>query len=179
MALSARSRPETRFRRRARLSVELDVHLQSAGARALEAPANLAPPPGRPTAAPPGIGVADASPDLLDALVRIVRLLDSPDDQHIRAASIEREILWRLLTGPLGATARQIGRSDSTLTHIGGAVRWITDHYSTPFRVETLARRCGMNPSAFHRNFHTVTALSPLQFQKQIRLQRSRLLLMT
>jgi AraC-like DNA-binding protein len=145
----------------------------------LEAPANLAPPPGRPTAAPPGIGVADASPDLLDALVRMVRLLDSPDDRHILAASIEREILWRLLTGPLGATARQIGRSDSTLTHIGRAVRWVTDHYSTPFRVEALARSCGMSPSAFHRNFHAVTALSPIQFQKQIRLQRSRLLLMT
>jgi AraC-like DNA-binding protein len=145
----------------------------------LEAPAGAAPPPGRPTAAPPGIGVADASPDLLDALVRMVRLLDSPDDRHVLAASIEREILWRLLTGPLGATAWQIGRSDSTLTHIGRAMRWITDHYSTPFRVETLAHSSGMSPSAFHRNFHAVTALSPIQFQKQIRLQRSRLLLMS
>jgi AraC-like DNA-binding protein len=149
------------------------------GSLVLEAPAGAAPPPGRPTAAPPGIGVADASPELLDAVVRMVRLLDSPDDRHVLAASIEREILWRLLTGPLGATAWQIGRSDSTLTHIGRAVRWITDHYSTPFRVEALARSCGMSPSAFHRNFHAVTALSPIQFQKQIRLQRSRLLLMT
>jgi AraC-like DNA-binding protein len=145
----------------------------------LEAPANIGAPPGRPTAAPPGIGVADASPELLDALVRMVRLLDSPADRHVLAASIEREILWRLLTGPLAATASQIGRSDSTLTHIGRAVRWITDHYNTPFRVEDLARRCSMSPSAFHRNFHAVTALSPIQFQKQIRLQRSRLLLMT
>jgi AraC-like DNA-binding protein len=143
----------------------------------LEAPANLATPPDRPP--PPGIGVADASADLLDALLRMVRLLDNPDDRPILAASIEREILWRLLRGPLGATARQIGRSDSTLTHIGRAVRWITEHYSTPFRVEALARSCGMSPSAFHRNFHAVTALSPIQFQKQIRLQRSRLLLMS
>jgi AraC-like DNA-binding protein len=109
----------------------------------------------------------------------MVRLLDTPDDRHILAASIEREILWRLLTGPLAATARQIASSDSTLTHIGRAVRWITDHYNTPFRVETLARSCDLSPSAFHRNFHAVTALSPIQFQKQIRLQRSRLLLMT
>jgi AraC-like DNA-binding protein len=94
------------------------------------------------------------------------------------AASTEREILWRLLTGPLGATTRQIGLSDSTLTHIGRAVRWITDHYSSPFRVEALARSCGMSPSAFHRHFQAVTALSPIQFQKQIRLQRSRLLLL-
>jgi AraC-like DNA-binding protein len=145
----------------------------------LDAPRGAAPPPGRPAAAPPGIGVADASADLLDAVVRMVRLLERPDDRHVLAASIEREILWRLLTGPLAATAWQIGRADSTLTHIGRAVRWITDHPSTPFRVETLAGDCGMSASAFHRNFHAVTALSPIQFQKQIRLQRSRLLLMS
>jgi AraC-like DNA-binding protein len=145
----------------------------------LEAPPGLAPPAGRPTAAPPGIGVADASPDLLDAVVRMTRLLDSPADRQVLAASIEREILWRLVTGPLGTSASQIGRSDGTLTLVGRAVRWITDHYNTPFRVEALARDCGMSPSAFHRNFQAVTALSPIQFQKQIRLQRSRLLLMT
>ena len=145
----------------------------------LEAPANLGLPAARRMAAPPGIGVADASPELLDAVVRMVRLFDSPDDRHMLARSIEREILWRLLTGPLAATASQIGRSDSALTHIGGAARWITDNYNTQFRVEDLARRFSMSPSAFHRNFHAVTALSPIQFQKQVRLQRSRLLLMT
>jgi AraC-like DNA-binding protein len=144
----------------------------------LEAPAGAAPPPGRPTTAPPGIGVADASPELLDAVVRMVRLLDSPDDRHVLAASIEREVLWRLLTGPLGATAWQIGLSDSTLMHIGRAVRWITDHYNAPFRIEALADSCALSPSAFHRNFRAVTALSPIQFQKQIRLQQSRLLLL-
>jgi AraC-like DNA-binding protein len=145
----------------------------------LEAPPNLALPARRRTAAPPGIGVADASCELLDAVVRMVRLFDSPGDRHMLAASIEREIVWRLLTGPLGASASQIGRSDGTLTLIGRAVQWITHHYDTPFRVEALARDCGMSPSAFHRNFQAVTALSPIQFQKQIRLQRSRLLLMT
>jgi AraC-like DNA-binding protein len=144
----------------------------------LEAPAGAAPPPGRPTTAAPGIGVADASPELLDAVVRLVRLLDSPDDRHVLAASIEREVLWRLLTGPLGATAWQIGLSDSTLMHIGRAVRWITDHYNVPFRIEALADSCALSPSAFHRNFRAVTALSPIQFQKQIRLQQSRLLLL-
>jgi AraC-like DNA-binding protein len=145
----------------------------------LEAPPNLALPAGRRTAAPPGIGVADASPDLLDAVVRMVRLFDSPGDRHMLAASIEREIVWRLLTGPLADTASQIGRSGCKLTHIGRAARWITDNYNSTFRVEDLARRFSMSPSAFHRNFHAVTALSPIQFQKQIRLQRSRLLLMT
>jgi AraC-like DNA-binding protein len=129
--------------------------------------------------APPGLGVADASPELLDAVVRMVRLLDSPGDRDILAPMIEREILWRLINGPLGESVRQIGLSDSSLTHVSRAVRWITEHYDKPFRVEDLARSCGMSTSAFHRNFQAVTALSPIQFQKQIRLQKSRLLLLT
>jgi AraC-like DNA-binding protein len=129
--------------------------------------------------APPGLGVADASPELLDAVVRMVRLLDSPGDRDILAPMIEREILWRLINGPLGESVRQIGLSDSSLTHVSRAVRWITEHYDKPFRVEELARSCGMSTSAFHRNFQAVTALSPIQFQKQIRLQKSRLLLLT
>jgi AraC-like DNA-binding protein len=129
--------------------------------------------------APPGIGVADASSELLDAVVRMVRLLDSPPDRGVLAPMIEREILWRLINGPLGQSVRQIGLSDSTLTHVSRAVRWITEHYDEPFRVEDLARSCGMSTSAFHRSFHAVTALSPIRFQKQIRLQKSRLLLLT
>jgi AraC-like DNA-binding protein len=130
-------------------------------------------------AAPAGLGVAEASPELLDAVVRMVRLLDSPRDREVLAPMIEREVLWRLINGPLGEGLRQIGLADSSLTHVSRAVRWITEHYNKPFRVEDLARSCGMSTSAFHRNFHAVTALSPIQFQKQIRLQNSRLLLLT
>ncbi len=140
--------------------------------------ADAGPEPARPAPAPAGIGVADASPELLDAVVRMVRLLDSPGDRDILAPMIEREILWRLITGPLGQSVRQIGLADSSLTHVSRAVRWISEHYDKPFRVEDLARSCGMSTSAFHRNFHAVTALSPIQFQKQIRLQKSRLLLL-
>jgi transcriptional regulator GlxA family with amidase domain len=73
---------------------------------------------------------------------------------------------------------RQIGVADSSLTYVSRAVRWITENYEKPFRVDDLARSCGMSTSAFHRSFRAVTALSPIQFQKQIRLQESRLLLM-
>ncbi|MDA0174379.1 AraC family transcriptional regulator [Solirubrobacter taibaiensis] len=129
---------------------------------------------------PSGLGVADASAELLDAVVRMVRLLDGPAaDQAVLAPMLEREILWRLMTGPLGPTVRAIGIADSSLTYIGRAVRWITEHYDRSFRVEELARTYGMSVSAFHRAFHAVTALSPIQFQKQIRLQRSRLLLLS
>jgi AraC-like DNA-binding protein len=130
-------------------------------------------------AAPPALGVAQASPELLDAITRMVRLLGSPADRRTLAPMIEREILWRLLHGPLGESVRQIGLADSSLTHVSRAVRWISEHYHEPFRVEGLARSCGMSTSAFHRTFHAVTALSPIQFQKQIRLQKSRLLLIT
>ena len=143
------------------------------------APASGPPRRARAAPAPPGLGVAEASPELLDAVVRMLRLLDSPGDHDILAPMIEREILWRLIKGPLGQSVRQIGLADSSLTHVRRAVRWITDHYNKPFRVEDLARSCGMSTSAFHRNFHAVTALSPIQFQKQIRLQKSRLLLLT
>jgi AraC-like DNA-binding protein len=140
--------------------------------------ADAGPEPARAAPAPAGIGVADASPELLVAVVRMVRLLDSPVVRDILAPMIEREILWRLITGPLGQSVRQIGLADSSLTYVSRAVRWISEHYDKPFRVEDLARSCGMSTSAFHRNFHAVTALSPIQFQKQIRLQKSRLLLL-
>jgi AraC-like DNA-binding protein len=143
------------------------------------APASGLPRRASPSPAPPGLGVADASPELLDAVIRMLRLLDRPGDRDILAPMIEREILWRLIKGPLGQSVRQIGLDDSSLTHVSRAVRWITDHFNKPFRVEDVARSCGMSTSAFHRNFQAVTALSPIQFQKQIRLQKSRLLLLT
>lgn len=148
----------------------------------LDGPATPASPPprrARPPRAPSGLGVAEASPELLDAVVRMVRLLDSPNDRDVLAPLIEREILWRLISGPLGEGVRQIGLDDSSLTQVSRAVRWITEHYNQPFRVEDLARSCAMSTSAFHRTFQAVTALSPIQFQKQIRLQKSRLLLLS
>ncbi len=132
-----------------------------------------------PVTAPPGLGVGTASVELIDAAVRMLRLLDAPEDAPILAPMIEREIIWRLMNGPLGATVRQAGLSDSSLSHISSAVRWITENHREPFRVEELAQRFGFSPSAFHRNFKAVTALSPIQFQKQVRLQRSRLLLVS
>jgi AraC-like DNA-binding protein len=135
--------------------------------------------PSRPAAPAAALGVADADDDLLDAAARMLRLLDAgPADRAVLAPMIEREILWRLLNGPMGATMRQIALADSSLTRIGRAVQWITDHYAEPFRIEDLARTCAMSASAFHRAFHAVTAYSPIQFQKQIRLHQSRLLLL-
>ncbi len=127
----------------------------------------------------PGLAVSEAPDDLLDAVVRMLRLLDEPRDVEVLAPLVKREILWRLITGEQGAVIRQLGLADSSLTHVARAVRWIRDHYRESFRVQDLAKTTGMSVSAFHRSFQAVTAMSPIQFQKQIRLQEARLLLAT
>ncbi|MGW4533052.1 AraC family transcriptional regulator [Nocardia sp. NPDC004340] len=134
--------------------------------------------PVRPRAAAvPGLAVGTLTPELLDASLRLLRLLDHPRDRDALVPLIKREILWRLLSGEQGAAVRQLGLPNSGLHHIARAVRWIRDNYDEPFQVADLARRSGMSPSAFYRNFQTVTAQSPIQFQKRIRLQQARLLL--
>ena len=139
-------------------------------------PTDLPPAPG---GAPSGIAVSDAPDELVDAAVRMLRLLDQPRDAAILAPLTEREIVWRLLTGDQGATVRQLGLADSSLAHVARAVRWIRDHYAESFRVEDAARVSGMSVSAFYPNLQAVTAMRPIQFQKQIRLQQARLLLAT
>ena len=125
----------------------------------------------------PGITVSDAPGELLDAIVRLLRLLDQPRDRRTLAPLIKREILWRLMTGDQGDAVRQLGLADSNLRHITRAAQWIRENYARPFRVEEVAQLSGLSVSAFHRNFQAVTAMSPIQFQKHIRLQAARLLL--
>lgn len=149
------------------------------GTRPPRPPSSRPPRPPSSRTAPPGLAVSDASPDLLDAVVRLVRLLDRPADLPILAPMIEREILWRLVTGEQGALVRQIGLADSRLRHISRAVRWIREHHAQTLRVEDLARLAGMSASPFHRHFRAVTAMTPIQFQKRIRLQEARLRLMS
>jgi AraC-like DNA-binding protein len=138
------------------------------------APGDLSRSPG---IAQPGIAVSDAPGELLDAIVRLLRLLDRPRDRKALAPLVKREILWRLMTGEQGDVVRQLGVADSSLMHVRRAVRWIRENYTRPFRVEDVAQLSGMSVSAFHRNFQEVTAMSPIQFQKHIRLQAARLLL--
>ncbi|MBU8829994.1 AraC family transcriptional regulator [Mycolicibacterium goodii] len=141
---------------------------------ALRTPVRPAP---RSTTAEPAIAVADADAEMLDAVARLLRLIERPDDAPVLAPLIEQEILWRLLTGPHGATVRQIALADSALTYVNRAITWMRENYATPVRIEDLARMAGMSTSVFHRHFRAVTAMSPLQFQKRIRLQQARSLL--
>lgn len=118
-----------------------------------------------------------ADPDLLDAVLRMVRLLDSPADASVLAPLIEQEILWRLLRGPHADLVAQIGSAGSGLAHINRTIRWIRENYAEPLRIGDLAAMAGMSTSAYHRHFRSITELSPLQFQKRIRLQEARALL--
>jgi len=126
---------------------------------------------------PIGMVVSDAPAQLVDAATRLLRLLDTPRDRAVLAPMIKREILWLLIGGEQGAAVRQLGLADSNLSHIARAVRWIREHYARSFRVEDVAALCGMSASAFYRHFQAATAMSPIQFQKQIRLQEARLML--
>jgi len=125
-----------------------------------------------------GLGVSNLTGELLDPLVRLLRLLDLPRDVAVLAPMAEREILWRLLCGEQGAMLRQIGLADSRLSQVGRAIGWIRKHYAEPLRTDQLASIAAMSLSSFHRHFRAVTSMSPLQYQKQIRLQEARARLM-
>jgi AraC-like DNA-binding protein len=121
-----------------------------------------------------GMSVSEASNDLLDAVVRLLRLLDRPEDAAVLGPMLEREILWRLLAGEQGATVRQVGLADSRLSQISRAIAWIRTHYAASLRIDALAEVAGMSTSTFHRHFRAVTAMSPVQYQKRIRLLEAR-----
>src|ERR1035441_8738755 len=130
-------------------------------------PRRVARHPGHHTARPPafsGLAVSDATPELLDPVVRLLRLLDRPDDLRVLAPGLEREILWRLVTGDQGALVRQIGLASSSLTHISRAIRWIREHYNEPLLVADLAALSSMSASSFHRHFRAATSMTPIQF---------------
>src|SRR5947209_8536257 len=124
------------------------------------------------------IAVTPVEPPLMDAVTRLVALLDSPQDIAPLAPLVLREITYRVLAGPQGSRLRQIASAGAPAQRIARAIHWLKDHFVDPLRVESLAKRVGMSPSAFHQHFKGVTALSPLQYQKRLRLQEARRLML-
>jgi AraC-like DNA-binding protein len=118
--------------------------------------------------------VSAAGPELIDAWLRMMRLVDRPREAALLAPMIEREILFRVLQGPQGDMLRQIARPDSRLSQVRRAIDWIRLHFAEPFRVEPLAAMAGMSVAAFYRHFRTVTAMTPIQYQKRLRLLKAR-----
>ena len=127
---------------------------------------------------PTAFSVAAVTPQLLDAWVRMLRLMQTPSDIPALAHAFEREILYRVLQGPMGWMLRDIATPDSSLERINRVVQRIRENFAQPLRMEELAGEASMSVSAFHRHFKAVTALSPLQYQKKIRLLRARALLL-
>lgn len=121
-----------------------------------------------------GFSVAPVNDELLDAWIRMLRLMQRPDEIAVLAPAYEREILFRVLQGPLGWMLRDIASPDTALSRIGVAINWIRCNFTQPIRVEALAAMSAFSVSAFHRHFKAVTALSPVQYQKRIRLYHAR-----
>jgi AraC-like DNA-binding protein len=127
------------------------------------------------------IKAMDVSPidtNLLDAAVRLVRLLDAPAECKILAPLITREIIFRLLAGGQGARLSHLMASGGHTRRISKAIGRLRENFDQPLRMEDLAHELGMSVSGFHHHFKSVTAMSPLQFQKQIRLQEARSLML-
>ncbi|SER66228.1 AraC-type DNA-binding protein [Tranquillimonas rosea] len=127
----------------------------------------------------PGFGVAALGADVADAIGRLLALADRPGDAPVLAPLIRREIAWHVLNGPLGAALAQIGPGEGRMAGIGAAVARIRAEFDRPLRIDALAAEAGTSAATFHRHFKAVTAMTPIQFQKQLRLQEARRLLGT
>lgn len=126
-----------------------------------------------------GITVNQTSPALLEAIVRLMQLLDAPEDIPVLAPLVIREALYRMLQGEQGALLYQFAISGSHAYNIAQAIRLINRQYDRPLAVEQLAKSVNMSVSAFHKHFKRVTAMSPLKYQKTVRLQEARRLMLT
>lgn len=128
---------------------------------------------------PVGFSIAAVTSELMDAWVRMLRLMDRPGEIAALAPAYEREILYRVLQGPHGRMLRDIATPDSAMSRINLAIELIRRDFAEPLRVELLADKAAMSTSAFHRHFKAVTSLSPLQYQKRVRLLQARTLLIS
>ncbi|WP_434666091.1 AraC family transcriptional regulator [Paraburkholderia sp. A3BS-1L] len=123
------------------------------------------------------IGPLDAA--IVDASTRLLESMAKPHERDLLGPIIIDEILMRLLLGPLGSRIAQIGHEDSTYTRIAKAITWIRENYMQSFTVEEMARSVHMSASTFHNHFKSTTSMSPLQYQKVLRLQEARRLMLS
>jgi AraC-like DNA-binding protein len=155
------------------MSIQLDLDAAELAELALKYPQ----PPQNVTAA--GLTLNQMNAGLLDAATRLVALLDTPDDIAALAPLAVREILYRLLSGPSGGAIYAITQADSRQSQIARAIVWIRSHFRDGWRIEDLAGIAGMSRSAFHEHFKAMTAMSPLEFRTQLRMQEARRLMVS
>ncbi len=136
-------------------------------------------PPQRITKTESGVGLGAVTPELLDIYIRVLDMLDTPEDIPILSPLIHKELLYRLLIGDQGDRLRQITQAESHSQQISKAIDWLLAHYNESVKMEKLAARIGMSKSTFNHHFRLVTAMSPLQFQKWMRLHEARKLMLS
>ena len=155
------------------LSLRLNLDLEEIARLVLELGDRRPSPP----AADRGLFVARLDEPLLDAVLRMVKLLDTPEDIGVLAPVIQREIYYRMLRGELGYRLVALVQSEGGNHRVVRAIEWLKQHYAAPLRIEELADSVHMSPSALHHRFKAVTAMSPLQYQKHLRLHEARRLM--
>jgi AraC-like DNA-binding protein len=130
-----------------------------------------------PVAADRGLFVSRMDEPMLDAVLRMVKLLDEPQDIAVLAPAVKREIYYRVLRGELGQRLVDLAEADGGARRIARAIEWLKQRYAAPLRIDDLAEAVHMSPSALHHRFKAVTTMSPLQYQKHLRLHEARRLM--
>jgi AraC-like DNA-binding protein len=161
------------------LCVRLELEPKEVASMLLDADAAVGMPGQEERATARGLFVSQASPVFVESVLRLLRLLATPEDIRALAPLAEREILYRLLKSEEGWRLRQIAAGQGQARRIAKAIARLRTHFHEGLRVEALAEEANMSVSSFHAHFKSVTAMSPLQFQKQLRLQEARRLLLT
>jgi AraC-like DNA-binding protein len=154
--------------------IRIDLEPKEIAAFMLEM--RMAPAPA--TGKAPAVSVERADQAMLELFVRLLRLLERPRDLDVLGRLAKQELIYRLVTAPGGASLVE-GAGSQRERAVGDAIDWIRTHYNEPLRIETLARAVHMSPSVLHRRFKAVTVMSPLQYQKQVRLLEARKRLMS
>ena len=126
-----------------------------------------------------GVYVGQADANIINAAIRLVELMAHAGDAELLAPLVVDEILIRLLRSPIGVRVAQIGLANSAVYGVARAVSWLRANFSRPMKVEELARLANMSVSSFHQHFKSVTSMSPLQYQKVLRLQEARRLMLS
>ena len=122
----------------------------------------------------PSISVSESDAEFVDVMSRLYRILEAPYDQPMLASLTQKELIWRLLLGEQGPLVRHIGLTNSALSRVGRAVQWIRSHYADKLRSEEIARVACLSVSSLNRHFRKVTGMTPIEYQKRIRLQHAR-----
>lgn len=159
------------------LGLTLELNLRMVGQVMLGSDVALA--RSSPDKNPLGIVVSQVSPRLRDAFQRLLDLLEHPQDIAVLAPLVQQEITYHLLTSEQGPRLRQITSIGNHSYRIARAIDWLKDHFNQRLRIEDLANKAGLSTSAFHNHFRSVTTMSPLQFQKKMRLNEARRLMLT